>query len=87
MFGFAVVLLVALAFTVGQIVSVEKDYCYANDDNPYLNFGRRSSYHIYRGGKTNFQKIPSELQYSLARIEPSGLLSIPPELPTLPHVT
>ncbi|XP_024947003.1 multiple inositol polyphosphate phosphatase 1 isoform X3 [Cephus cinctus] len=51
--------LTIVAFLSSQIIARDHDYCYADDDNPYLYMATKTAYQFVHGGKTRYQTIPN----------------------------
>jgi len=50
-----------LAFSnVHVSVARDVDFCFADEDDPYLYMATKTAYHFVHGGKTRFQIVPSE---------------------------
>lgn len=45
---------------VPHVTARDVDYCYADDDDPYLFFSSATAYHFVHDGKNRYQTIPSE---------------------------
>jgi len=57
------VLLIAsfLASPSIHVLARDVDFCFADEDNPYLYMATKTAYHFVHGGKTRFQTLPSKL--------------------------
>lgn len=44
---------------INRIHARDVDYCFADEDDPYLNMATKTAYHFVHAGKTRFQSIPN----------------------------
>lgn len=55
-------LLLAVSFLTSSNIGVlarDEDYCFAEEDDPYLYMATKTAYHFVHGGKTRFQTVPN----------------------------
>jgi len=49
-----------LALPSIHVLARDVDFCFADEDNPYLYMATKTAYHFVHGGKTRFQTVPSK---------------------------
>ncbi|XP_017882163.1 multiple inositol polyphosphate phosphatase 1-like [Ceratina calcarata] len=47
-----------LIFLISHVYARDVDYCFADEDDPYLYMATKTAYHFVHGGKTRFQEVP-----------------------------
>jgi len=48
-----------LASSIRSVLARDVDFCFADEDDPYLYMATKTAYHFVHGGKTRFQSVPS----------------------------
>lgn len=49
-----------LASSNVHVLARNVDYCFADEDEPYLYMATKTAYHFVHGDKTQFQTVPSK---------------------------
>lgn len=49
-----------LTFLISHVYARDVDFCFADEDDPYLYMATKTAYHFVHAGKTRFQDVPSE---------------------------
>lgn len=47
-------------FLVSHVYARDVDFCFADEDDPYLYMATKTAYHFVHAGKTRFQDVPSK---------------------------
>lgn len=47
-----------------HVLARDVDFCFVDEDDPYLYMGTKTAYHFVHGGKTRFQTVPSKYRKS-----------------------
>ncbi|KAH0950688.1 hypothetical protein HN011_001250 [Eciton burchellii] len=48
-----------LASSIHSVLARDVDFCFADEDDPYLYMATKTAYHFVHGGKTRFQSVPN----------------------------
>ncbi|XP_046601195.1 multiple inositol polyphosphate phosphatase 1-like isoform X1 [Neodiprion lecontei] len=52
-------ILIATMLSASHVLTLKAEYCYAHNDNPYLNMGTKTAYHFIHGGERPYETIPN----------------------------
>ena len=63
-----------LTFLISHVYARDVDFCFADEDDPYLYMATKTAYHFVHAGKTRFQDVPSEYSWHFL-VEPSSRFS------------
>ena len=54
-----------LTFLIGHVYARDVDFCFADEDDPYLYMATKTAYHFV-ADKTRFKDVPSEYSWHLS---------------------
>lgn len=60
MFAPLVLVTSLLASSNVHVLARDVEYCFADQDDPYLHMGTKTAYHFVHGGRTRFETVPSK---------------------------
>lgn len=74
--GALLLLLIVFSSTFSSLhvsLAREVDFCFVDEDDPYLYMATKTAYHFVHGGKIRFQTVPSK--YSIVDLRLALVLS------------